>query len=444
MNPPISPTNRPFHVMTKPAGPACNLDCTYCFYTSKVELYPGRKQWAMPEDVLETYVRQYIEAQDAEEIQFAWQGGEPTLRGLDFFKKAVEFQEKYANGKRISNAFQTNGVLIDEDWARFFADAGFLVGLSIDGPPKHHNRYRVDHGGRGSAQRVLRALELFKRHNVEFNTLTCVHAGNVDKPLEIYRFLKNAGSRFLQFIPIIESASEDWVTGEDGYTHPVPPPGRKVTPWSVDAKAYGKFLTDIFDYWVRHDVGREFVQLFDVTLQSWAGYPGGLCVYAPTCGEGLALEHNGDLYACDHYVYPEFLRGNITETPVGELARSEAQRSFGEAKRDALPTYCRKCPYLFACNGGCPKERFMTTPDGEPGLNYLCPAYKQFFGHVAPFMDVMAREVKNGRPAANVMRHPVTAVAGRAVNAFPNPNDACPCGSGRKYKKCCGGKGALQ
>jgi uncharacterized protein len=409
----------PFSVLGKPIGPLCNLSCRYCFYLEKEKLYPhaaGKAGWAMSDAVLDAYIRQYIEAaQDAPAVTFVWQGGEPTLVGVEFFARALEIQKKYAGGKRIENSLQTNGVLLDDRWCEFLAASRFLVGLSIDGPRALHDRYRVDRAGAPTFDKVLQGIQFLQKHGVEFNTLTVVQSDNSKHPLAVYRFLKEVGSRFLQFIPIVERDAED-----------------EVTPWSVEPQQYGRFLCSIFDEWVRNDVGRVYVQLFDVALEAWAGLPSSLCVFGPTCGDALVVEHNGDVYSCDHYVYPQNRLGNLTKTPLEALARSQQQHGFGQAKTANLPSYCLQCRYLSACNGECPKHRFMKTPAGEPGLNYLCPAYKRFFAHVDPYMAFMAGELANQRPPANVM------------NWTPGPpgkigrNDACPCGSGQKYKKCCG------
>lgn len=404
-----SPTTLPgFHVMAKPIGPVCNLDCTYCFYLEKENLYPEKRNWAMSDEVLESYIRQYIEAQAAPTVTFAWQGGEPTLLGVDFFRKVVAFEQKHANGKQIGNAFQTNGVLLNDSWADFFAENRFLIGLSIDGPRELHDRYRVNKGGKPTFDSVMAAIGCLKKHGVDFNTLTVVNRTNSCHPLEVYDFLREAGSGFMQFIPIVER-----VTGTpaaDGL-HLIGPNWRasaKVSDWSVEPLQFGKFLCAIFDEWVRKDVGRQFVQIFDVALESWYGVPQSLCVFRETCGDALALEHNGDLYSCDHFVYPENKLGNIMEAPLASLVGTSQQRRFGTEKRDALPRYCRECEVRFACNGECPKHRFLTTPDGEPGLNYLCAGYKLFFNHIDPYMKFMAAELRNQRAPANVMQwHPL-------------------------------------
>ncbi len=424
-----------FHVMAKPAGPLCNLDCKYCFYLEKERLYPGKERWAMPEDVLESYVRQYIESQESPVVSFAWQGGEPTVLGVDYFEKVVEFQQKYADGKRIENALQTNGVLLDDRWCEFLARNGFLVGLSIDGPREIHNRYRVDKAGKPSFDRVMRGMDFLKKHSVEFNTLTVVQRHNSHHPLEVYRFLREAGSGFMQFIPIVERVAS--APGPEGLTLIAPDfeESAQVSEWSVEPRQYGRFLSAIFDEWVRHDVGQQFVQIFDVSLEAWVGMQPSLCVFRPTCGEAMIIEHNGDLYSCDHYVYPENRLGNIMDAPIRSLVESEQQHQFGQDKLDRLPRACLDCEVRFVCNGECPKHRFMRTPQGEPGLNYLCAGYKLFFHHIDPYMRFMANELREQRPPANVMQWVRLRDQGKTK---PGRNDPCPCGSGRKFKKCCG------
>jgi uncharacterized protein len=392
-----------FHVMAKPVGPICNLDCRYCFYLEKENLYGKKQDWAMPDPVLESYISQFITAQDAPAISFAWQGGEPALLGVDFFRKVVAIQKKYANGKTIENAFQTNGVLLDDGWGEFLAENHFLIGLSIDGPADLHDFYRVDKGGAPTFDRVMRGLRYLVKHQVDFNALTVVNRRNSQHPLRVYRFLKGIGCHFMQFIPIAERVAE--TANPDGLVliGPSDPHEAEVSEWSVAPREYGVFLCTIFDEWVRNDVGNYYVQLFDVTLESWLGMLPSLCVFRPTCGNALALEHNGDLYSCDHYVYPENKLGNIMEQPLKELVNSAQQRRFGLDKRDSLPRYCRECDVRFACNGECPKHRFISTPDGEPGLNYLCAGYKLFFKHVDPCMKFMANELRHERAPANVM-----------------------------------------
>jgi uncharacterized protein len=408
----------PLHVMAKPTGPLCNLDCSYCFYLEKEKLYPRTTNWEMREDVLESYIRQYVESQPQETVSFAWQGGEPTLLGISWFENVLRLQQKYANGKCIENALQTNGLALDADWAEFFAANDFLVGISVDGPRELHDAYRVDKGQQPTFDRVMRGIEHLKTANVRFNTLTVVNRKNSYHPFEVYQFLKQIGSGFMQFIPVVERRSDKpspqglvLLGPETGGAPRLAVVARRgdylsqVTEWSVEPEIFGDFLCAIFDQWVRSDVGKYFIQLFDVTLELWLGMPPSLCVFSKTCGSALALEHNGDLYSCDHYVYPENKLGNIMKNPMAALARMEQQVSFGQAKRDSLPAYCRGCDVRFACNGECPRHRFMTTPDGEPGLNYLCPAYKQFFHHVAPYMEFMGRELMNHRPPAKVMEY---------------------------------------
>ena len=418
-----------FHIMLKPRGAICNLDCKYCYFLSKEMLYPGSR-FRMANELLEQYTRQYIEAQHVPEVTFAWQGGEPTLMGLDFFKLAVEFQQKYRKpGLKIHNALQTNGTTLDDEWGCFFHEHDFLIGLSLDGPRELHDDYRVDKGGRPTFDRVMAGLDLLKKHHVEYNILTTVHAANADHPLEVYRFLRDeVGTQFMQFIPIVE---RDNTTGYQE--------GNKVTGRSVTGKQYGDFLIAIFDEWVRRDVGRVFVQIFDVSLAAWLGQPAGLCIFEETCGTALAMEHNGDLYTCDHYVEPKYKLGNIQEIPLIDLVGSEQQRQFGLAKRDTLPRYCWECEVRFICNGGCPKNRILSTPDDEPGLNYLCEGYKAFFTHIDRPMKTMAAELTAKRPPANIMLYLAQEEAELQRRlAGTRRNDPCPCGSGRKFKQCHG------
>ncbi len=423
----------PFQMMAKPIGPLCDLDCTYCYYLEKEKLYPKERDWKMPLDVLDSFIRQQIETQQSANVSFAWQGGEPTLLGVKYFVKVVELQQKYAEGRTIENALQTNGMLLDDEWCSFLAKNQFLVGISIDGPRELHDRYRLNRRSGGTFDRVLHGLELLKKHHVEFNTLAVVHRHNSRYPLEVYRFLKEIGSRFMQFIPIVERSSAGRST--DGLQL-VPPhfsPDANVTEWSVEPMQYGTFLCSIFDEWIRRDVGKFFVQLFDVALQSWIGMEQSLCAFRETCGDALALEHNGDLYSCDHYVYPEYKLGNIIDNPIETLVSSARQQKFGKDKLDSLPKYCRDCEVQFACNGECPKHRFIKTPGGEDGLNYLCAGYKKFFQHIDPAMRFMASELRNERPPANVMQWMREQDSGRRGR-----NDPCSCGSGKKYKHCHG------
>jgi len=450
---------RAFHIMTKPIGPICNLDCKYCFYLEKEKLYPhdgeaGMDRFRMSPELLDNYIQQYINHQDIPDINFAWQGGEPTLMGLDFFKKVVELQQKYCPpNKRITNAFQTNGTLLDDDWCAFFKQNNFLIGLSVDGPQHLHDLYRVNKGGKPTFHLVMNALDLLKKHNVEFNTLTVLHKELSEQPLEVYHFLKSIGSQFLQFIPLVERLGGPTSTG--GGTLADPPllkiltPYAQVTPWSVEPLQFGTFLCTIFDEWVRNDVGKTFIQLFDVQLGIEMGMPSTLCVFSETCGKGLALEHNGDLYSCDHFVYPDFKLGNIAKENLGDMVASPRQIQFGLDKRDTLPNYCLSCEVKKNCNGECPKHRFLLTPDGQPGLNYLCAGYKKFFNHMQPYMKTMTNLLRHRRPPADIMqmlaqqegRAPKTQASSlkpQDPSAAPGRNSPCPCGSGKKFKKCCG------
>jgi uncharacterized protein len=415
--------------MTKPIGPICNLACRYCFYLEKEKLYPGTKDWRMSDAALESYVRQYIEAQDAPVISFAWQGGEPTLLGVEFFRRAVELQKRYCPaGRKVANSMQTNGVLLDDEWCRFLRENEFLVGVSLDGPRQLHDHYRVDKGGKPTFDRVMRGVELLKHHKVEFNTLTVVNRLNSRHPIEVYRFLRKHGSGHMQFIPLVERVGGSETLAGPPSQEPATQ-NEPVTPWSVEPKQFGEFLCAIFDEWIRHDVGKVFMQLFEVQLGVWMGLPASLCMFAETCGGAMALEHNGDLYACDHYVYPEYKLGNIMDRSINELAYSARQTKFGRDKADALPKYCRQCEVRFACNGECPKHRFMTTPDGEPGLNYLCAGYKRFFRHIDRHMRALGGIIRAGRPASDIME--------TLTRHEPARNDLCPCGSGKRYKNCC-------
>jgi uncharacterized protein len=375
-----------FHVLAKPAGARCNLACRYCFYLSKQEFYPGGT-FRMSDSLLEEFLRQYIEAQQVPAVTIAWQGGEPTLMDLDFYRRSVELAEGFAKpGMQVGYTIQTNGTLLDEEWCKFFKQHNFLVGISIDGPKALHDAYRVDRRGRGTFARVMEGLALLQEHGVEYNILCTVHAANGDRPLDVYRFFRDeAGAQFVQFIPIVERE------------------GDTVTDRSVGPAQWGRFLCTVFDEWVRHDVGEMFVQHFDAALAAWVGHPPGLCTFAPVCGAAVVLEHNGDLYSCDHFVEPDHYLGNITATPLAELVGSAQQQRFGQDKRATLPRFCRECPVRFACHGGCPRNRFATTPDGEPGLNYLCEGYRTFFGHINLPMRIMADLLRQGRYADEVM-----------------------------------------
>jgi uncharacterized protein len=391
----------PFHIMAKPHGPICNLNCTYCYYLEKENLYAAKgRDYRMSDSVLESYIRQYIQAQPAEHVSFAWQGGEPTLLGIPFFERVLELQKKYAGDKTIDNAFQTNGTLLDDAWGEFLVRNKFLIGLSVDGPVEIHDAYRVDKGGQPTFARVMRGLDVLKKHGVEFNTLTVINRLNSYSPREVYRFLKGIGSKYLQFIPVVEQMAAQPDPNGLVLLKPYARQETSVSEWSVEPLQFGKFLSGVFDEWVLSDVGRVFVQVFDVALESWAGLPQSLCVFAPQCGKALAVEHNGDLYSCDHFVYPENKLGNIMEKAMSGLVNLPQQTRFGNAKLSALPSDCQKCDVRFACNGECPKHRFNTTASGEYGLNYLCAGYKHFFHHIDPYMKFMANELRqNGAPA---------------------------------------------
>ncbi|MFL6307379.1 MAG: anaerobic sulfatase-maturation protein [Candidatus Sulfotelmatobacter sp.] len=395
---------KPFHIMAKPHGPICNLDCTYCYYLEKENLYErSGRDFRMRDEVLENYVRQYIQAQPTSVVHFAWQGGEPTLLGIPFFERAIELQKKYANGKTIENGFQTNGTLLDDKWGEFLARNKFLIGLSIDGPEELHDAYRVDKGGQPTFARVMRGVDILKKHGVEFNTLTVINRLNSYQPNEVYRFLKQIGSKFLQFIPVVEQVASEPDPHGLVLLKPYARQKTAVSDWSVESLQFGRFLQQIFDSWIIQDVGRIFVQIFDVALESWYGVPQSLCVFAPECGRALVVEHNGDLYSCDHFVYPENRLGNIMERAMGSLISSSQQARFGAAKAAALPSDCQNCDVRFACNGECPKHRFTQTATGEYGLNYLCAGYKHFFHHIDPYMRFMANELRNNRAPARVM-----------------------------------------
>lgn len=424
-------------VMAKPTGSVCNIDCTYCFYLEKEALYPERQQnWRMSDETLALYIQQHIHAQDGEQVMFSWQGGEPTMMGLPFFRRIVELCQKYADGKRIQHALQTNGLLLNDEWARFFAEHRFLIGISIDGPQALHDRYRTSRSGKGTHAQVLAALTLLQGHGVEFNTLTVVGKHNVGQAREVYEFLLAAGSRHIQFIPLVERLS----TAESAALKLVMPGESAATlaPWTVPAWQYGEFLNQIFDIWVRRDVGRVSVQMFDVALSAWCEQPPVLCVFAETCGHAFALEANGDLYNCDHFVYPEHRLGNIHQQDIRTLNNSEQAHAFGHAKKASLTPDCRQCEFRFVCHGGCPKHRFAVSPSGHPGHNYLCPGYKHFFRHISREMNVMKDLLANGYPEQAIMY--ALAQEQRASAGSTKPNAPCPCGSGKKHKKCCGAK----
>ncbi len=440
---PLIPPDAPqaFHLLAKPTGAICNLDCTYCFFLSKEMLYPGSR-FRMADDLLELYLRQLIEAHErSPEVVVAWQGGEPTMMGIEFFRRSVDLAEGLKRpGQRILYTIQTNGTLVDDEWAAFFKDHGFLVGLSIDGPREIHDVYRVDKGGKGSFDRVMAGLEALRRHDVGWNALTTIHLANQDRGREVYRFLRDdCGARFMQFIPIIERATpETLAVANAGWGATVKDrplyvqDGDLVTDRSISPQGYGRFLIDVFEDWVRRDIGEVYVQMFDVALANWYGEPPGLCIHSETCGLALALEHTGDLYSCDHFVEPAFKLGNIRDDRMIDLIALPQQRAFGEAKRDSLPRFCLECDVRFACHGGCPKDRFTQTPDGEPGLHYLCPSYKAFFHHIEPVMRQMCDLLRVGRAPSELVG------SFARDDATRGRNDPCTCGSGRAWKQCHG------
>lgn len=400
------------HLMAKPIGPLCNLDCGYCFYLEKEQLFPPREKFRMSDAVLEAYVRSYIAAQASPEVEFTWQGGEPTLLGVEFFRRAVRFQQQYAQGKNIRNSLQTNGTLLDEEWCQFLAAENFSVGLSIDGPRAIHDLHRPDKQGRSSFDQVMRGLALLRRHQVKVNVLVTVTRDSTAHGLEIYRFLKQEGVRFIQFNPVVERLPEprEQVIG----LHFATPPGTaaprpavrlsaRVSSQSVERGAYGDFLIAIFDEWVRNDVGTVHVMNFEWALAAWLQLPSTVCLFAKRCGKAMIVEHSGDVYSCDHFMYPEYRLGNLLQDDPAALAASPFQQTFGAAKETSLPAYCQKCPFLFACNGECPKNRFAQAPDGEEGMNYLCPSYEKYFGHITRSMNAMAQIVANGLPASAIM-----------------------------------------
>jgi len=422
------------HVLGKPTGAICNLGCSYCFFLDKELLYEGDR-FRMSDEMLDTYIRSLIEAHQIPQVNVAWQGGEPTLMGLGFYRKVMDLEEQYRKpGMSFLNTLQTNGTLLNDEWCEFFAEHDYLIGISIDGPRELHDAYRVNKRGEGTFDKVMRGLRLLQKHGVEYNILTTVNRSNGDYPLEVYRFLRDeAKTDWMQFIPVVERVDE--------HGNPADLRGAYASERSVLPEQFGTFLNTIFDEWVRHDVGQVFVQTFEATARNFAGIgQSGMCVFNETCGSGLALEHNGDLYSCDHFVDPEFLVGNIGEASMKDLVSRQQQYDFGQDKRDSLPQYCLDCDVRFACHGECPKNRFITTPDGEPGLNYLCAGFKDFFHHVDRPMRDMIGLMRQGKDASDIME-----IMARIDQPFLDElkhagrNDPCPCGSGRKMKQCHGG-----
>lgn len=399
-----TPFARPMYIMTKAAGSMCNLACKYCYYLEKNNLYreqqPDRR-FIMTDDTLERFISMYIQSQTTPQVLFCWHGGESLMRPLSFYKRVVELQKKYAAGRIIDNTIQTNGTLLDDEWCRFFRDNNWLVGVSVDGPQEFHDEYRRNKMGAPSFRKVMQGINLLKKHGVEWNALAVVNDFNADYPLDFYRFFKEIECRYIQFTPIVERI----LPRKDGryLASPMDVQDIPLADFSVLPAQWGDFLCAVFDEWVRNDVGEYFVQIFDATLATWVGEQPGVCSMARTCGHAGVMEYNGDVYSCDHFVFPEYKLGNIRTHTLVEMMFSERQQRFGADKRDRLPGQCRQCRYLFACNGECPKNRFATTAAGEPGLNYLCEGYRKYFDHVAPYMDFMANELKHQRPPANVM-----------------------------------------
>lgn len=398
----LSPFARPLYVMHKPIGSLCNLACDYCYYLEKRHLYNDvRHDMTMNEHTLESFIRQYIQSQTQPQVLFTWHGGEPLMRPLAFYKKAMALQRQYAEGRIIDNCLQTNGTLLTDEWCRFFHENNWLIGISIDGPRELHDEYRRAPSGKPSFHKVLRGIELLEKHGVEWNVMGVVNDYNADYPLEVYHFYKSIGAKYIQFTPIVERL----LPHTDGrhLASPTDDQSCELASYSVRPGQYAHFACSIFDEWVKQDVGNIYVQLFDSTLACWVGQPPGLCTMVESCGHAAVMEYNGDIYSCDHFVFPEYRLGNIHSDTLTSLLYSSRQFAFGEAKHKALPPQCRECQWNFTCHGGCPKDRFVTTSDGHPHLNYLCQDYRHFFAHVAPYMDFMAAELEAGRPPANVM-----------------------------------------
>ena len=402
MNSTISPFARPLYVMLKPIGAHCNLACDYCYYLEKAKLYDDVPKHIMSEELLEEFVRQYIGAQTMSEVLFTWHGGETLMRPLSFYQRAMELQRKYAGGRRIDNCIQTNGTMLTDEWCRFFRENNWLVGVSIDGPQEFHDEYRKNRAGAPSFHKVMKGIQLLNKHGVEWNAMAVVNDFNADYPLDFYHFFKEIGCRYIQFTPIVERIRRH----DDGrhLAHISDGEECSLADFSVTPEQWGNFLCTIFDEWVRNDVGEVFVQIFDATLCNWVGHAPGVCTMARSCGHAAVMEFNGDVYSCDHFVFPEYRLGNIRTQTLTQMLYSPRQDEFGAMKMNTLPRQCRECKYLFACNGECPKNRFAKTKDGEPGLNYLCAGYRKFFAHVAPYMEFMKEELRNERPPANVMK----------------------------------------
>ena len=396
-----TPFAKPLYVMLKPAGAHCNLACKYCYYLEKNNLYQNSHRHLMTDEMLEQFTREYIEAQTMPQVLFTWHGGEPLMRSIDFYKKALALQKKYAHGKQIDNVIQTNGTLLTDEWCEFFAKNHWLVGISIDGPQEYHDHYRVTPAGKPSWEKVMQGIQLLKKHRVEWNAMAVVNAYNAEHPLEFYHFFRDNGCQYLQFTPIVERLTEH----EDGRTLASLADDREIplADASVTPQQWGNFLCTIFDDWVRHDVGKTFVEIFDCTLANWMGVLPGICAYSKECGHAGVMEHNGDVYSCDHFVFPEYKLGNIREQSLIDMLYGEKQQAFSRLKHTSLPRQCKECDMEFACHGECPKNRFEKDKYGEPGLNYLCQGYYQYYTHVAPYMDFMKQELLAQRPPANIM-----------------------------------------
>ena len=397
-----NPFAKPLYVMLKPAGAHCNLACKYCYYLEKNKLYPTAQRHLMSNEMLEQFTREYIEAQTMNQVLFTWHGGEPLLRSIDFYRKALSLQQKYAGGRHIDNIIQTNGTLLTDEWCEFFAQNHWLVGISIDGPQPYHDHYRLTAAGKPSWQKVMQGIKLLKKHGVEWNAMAVVNAYNVNHPLEFYRFFKENGCQFLQFTPIVERLTRH----EDGRTLASLADKDEISlsEASVTPEQWGYFLCAIFDEWVRKDVGKIFVEIFDCTLANWMGVSPGICAYSKECGHAGVMEHNGDVYSCDHFVFPEYKLGNIRDQSLIDMLYGEQQREFSRLKHSSLPRQCKECDMEFACHGECPKNRFMKDKYGDSGLNYLCPGYYHYYQHVAPYMDYMKQELMSQRPPSNIMK----------------------------------------
>ena len=397
-----NPFAKPLYVMLKPAGAHCNLACKYCYYLEKNKLYPTAQRHLMSDEMLEQFTREYIEAQTMNQVLFTWHGGEPLLRSIDFYRKALSLQQKYAGSRRIDNVIQTNGTLLTDEWCEFFAQNHWLVGISIDGPQPYHDHYRLTAAGKPSWQKVMQGIKLLKKHGVEWNAMAVVNAYNANHPLEFYRFFKENGCQFLQFTPIVERLTRH----EDGRTLASLADKDEISlsEASVVPEQWGYFLCAIFDEWVRKDVGKIFVEIFDCTLANWMGISPGICAYSKECGHAGVMEHNGDVYSCDHFVFPEYKLGNIRDHSLIDMLYGEQQQEFSRLKHSSLPRQCKECDMEFACHGECPKNRFMKDKYGDSGLNYLCPGYYHYYQHVAPYMDYMKQELMSQRPPSNIMK----------------------------------------